>query len=908
MSKKIMGVSALFHDASIAMIEDDQILFAGHSERYGAKVKLDQDLNPELVKNALQYGSPDELVWYENHWKKRRRQVYAGEYKQAFSLDSFPKKYLKKHGLSFKNTPLSTFDHHYSHACAGYYTSPFKDAVIVVIDAIGEWDIDKLYMKALGMRWLVFDELSTLSPYLLGLLDAYLRRACCRHPYAKCRGRRRAFGGINLVLAGDLWQLPPVRSHSIFSNPYLPDYSGEEQMIFKMFWRPTEANSIQKTFLLTQSMRTQDKWLRSVLNADRYGNESWEMYCFQHGLPTRNPGTWLPETNAPWCGNTRCATLATDVWPLQMRRGATARRLERRENWLRRLEEECEECKTERKRRCCILAATGDQATKHLEEPFTCAPFIHPFRHPSYHATQLRAVSFAKLKNKRLHWLVAYDQLKNPTSTGVTEEKEFRKERWLEFHDRFTSGIPGVFPAVLDLPVRFTESVGREAREMGVFKHTRGILHGWELEQEEKERLANTTLSEVVLKRRPLSLYIEVPTGTDKMPTISGKKMYILKVQRKQWSLDKAGNVKVTRFGFPIVPDFGGTAHAYCGSTIDASLGDLLPWHKKPQLDDMLKAYIIKSRIRLAENLLLVQPYSPHLFRHGLLPGPQLLLDVLSGKISEKQAKSEWKRIQKSKEEKHSSSEAWLLAQTIPCRLGTEKNAVGQEVWKPLSSFSTDIRPDDLWLNVVSRGQDAICFTCRSELGDESTLQHMCCEACGTVKHKDKFPEAERERWQSLDRHAILCMACAGTAKGRSDVKMVQCNGELCQGLLLPEYHFEERHLTDCRAKNLAVDIQCARCFVRSDHCERKDQASAKQFERVACKVTMPIARFASVAIKEWLRGSYKTERWRCYECQYPQCHKCAARPVHAVPHNAMIRGNYYCEECRYPACKGPAP
>jgi len=167
MSKKIMGVSALFHDASIAMIEDDQILFAGHSERYGAKVKLDQDLNPELVKNALQYGSPDELVWYENHWKKRRRQVYAGEYKQAFSLDSFPKKYLKKHGLSFKNTPLSTFDHHYSHACAGYYTSPFKDAVIVVIDAIGEWDTITIW-EAKDQK--ITKLHSTRYPHSLGLL------------------------------------------------------------------------------------------------------------------------------------------------------------------------------------------------------------------------------------------------------------------------------------------------------------------------------------------------------------------------------------------------------------------------------------------------------------------------------------------------------------------------------------------------------------------------------------------------------------------------------------------------------------------------------------------------------------------------------------------------------------------
>ena len=120
---------------------------------------------------------------------------------------------------------------------------------------------------------------------------------------------------------------------------------------------------------------------------------------------------------------------------------------------------------------------------------------------------------------------------------------------------------------------------------------------------------------EVVLKRRPLKLYIEVPTATSKLAKTNGQKIFTLKVQQKQWSLDKEGNVKIARFGFPVVPDFGGTAHAYCGSTLEATLGDLLPWYQKPQMADMLKAYIIKSRVREAENLLLVQPYSPHLFR-----------------------------------------------------------------------------------------------------------------------------------------------------------------------------------------------------------------------------------------------------------------------------------------------------
>ena len=40
-------------------------------------------------------------------------------------------------------------------------------------------DVDKLFLKALGIRWVFLDELSTASPYLLRLLDAYMRRACC---------------------------------------------------------------------------------------------------------------------------------------------------------------------------------------------------------------------------------------------------------------------------------------------------------------------------------------------------------------------------------------------------------------------------------------------------------------------------------------------------------------------------------------------------------------------------------------------------------------------------------------------------------------------------------------------------------------------------------------------------------
>ena len=113
------------------------------------------------------------------------------------------------------------------------------------------------------------------------------------------------------------------------------------------------------------------------------------------------------------------------------------------------------------------------------------------------------------------------------------------------------------------------------------------------------------------------------------MPKIDGKRIFTLTIQARRWTLDKAGNVKILRLGFPIVPDFGGTAHAYCGTTLDACLGDLLTWYRKPTHDDMLKAYIIKSRVKEAQHLLLAKPYSPQLFQLGPPPGPFYLRKVI---------------------------------------------------------------------------------------------------------------------------------------------------------------------------------------------------------------------------------------------------------------------------------------
>lgn len=138
----ILGISAGFHDAAITILQNDKIVFAGHSERY-SKVKHDAHLSPEILKEVQQYGPPDVIAYYEKPLLKKSRQLFAGQWKDAFTLSDISiKQYLKQFDITI-HSPTTKFvhhSHHLSHAAAGFQTSPFEKATVVVIDAIGEWD------------------------------------------------------------------------------------------------------------------------------------------------------------------------------------------------------------------------------------------------------------------------------------------------------------------------------------------------------------------------------------------------------------------------------------------------------------------------------------------------------------------------------------------------------------------------------------------------------------------------------------------------------------------------------------------------------------------------------------------------------------------------------------------------
>lgn len=128
----ILGINETSHDASVSLIDNNKILFAGHAERY-SKTKNDWYINNSLINDALQYGIPDYIAYYEKPLLKASRLLLKGglgEWKPRLYINDIPR-------ISFK--------HHYSHAAAGYYTSKFDSAVIVVLDSIGEYNTSTIW-------------------------------------------------------------------------------------------------------------------------------------------------------------------------------------------------------------------------------------------------------------------------------------------------------------------------------------------------------------------------------------------------------------------------------------------------------------------------------------------------------------------------------------------------------------------------------------------------------------------------------------------------------------------------------------------------------------------------------------------------------------------------------------------
>jgi carbamoyltransferase len=188
-TKKILGISAFYHDSAAAIIENDKIIAAAQEERF-TRDKHTPDFPKEAIRYCLEESgfSIDELdavVFYDKPLLKFERLL---ETYYRFSPKGFisfakampvwlrEKMFLKKlirEGLreveayDEKKLKLLFPEHHLSHSASAYYPSPFDDSAILTIDGVGEWSTASI-SHGKGASIEVLKELN--FPHSVGLL------------------------------------------------------------------------------------------------------------------------------------------------------------------------------------------------------------------------------------------------------------------------------------------------------------------------------------------------------------------------------------------------------------------------------------------------------------------------------------------------------------------------------------------------------------------------------------------------------------------------------------------------------------------------------------------------------------------------------------------------------------------
>ena len=141
-------------------------------------------------------------------------------------------------------------------------------------------DKHKLSIKCQALRVIIIDEISMIDAELLGPLEYMVSSVIRQGGTYKRRtdGSKRLFGGVNLVLCGDFWQLHPVSGTYLCSNPIdIP--AGRARNALSIFW-DEGPDTIRSYWPLTEVMRCRDPWYNAFLQQCREGHLTEEKYCF----------------------------------------------------------------------------------------------------------------------------------------------------------------------------------------------------------------------------------------------------------------------------------------------------------------------------------------------------------------------------------------------------------------------------------------------------------------------------------------------------------------------------------------------------------------------------------------------------------------------------------------------------
>ena len=157
----ILGISAFYHDSAAALVVNGKIIAAAQEERFSRK-KHDARYPYNAIKYVLDeaginLNQVNHIVFFEKPFLKFERLLetylaFAPSGFGSFCMSMpiwlreklFQKQFLfeklKLNDKNFDNIDKIYFsEHHYSHAASAFFPSPFKDAIVLTLDGVGEW-------------------------------------------------------------------------------------------------------------------------------------------------------------------------------------------------------------------------------------------------------------------------------------------------------------------------------------------------------------------------------------------------------------------------------------------------------------------------------------------------------------------------------------------------------------------------------------------------------------------------------------------------------------------------------------------------------------------------------------------------------------------------------------------------
>ena len=158
---RILGISAFYHDSAAALVDGGRIAAAAQEERFTRRKH-----DASYPRNAIAYcmeqagiapSDLDRVVFYDKPFLKFERllETYVafaprGFRSFAMAIPLWVKEKLFQKDLLRRRLKdldadvdwsehLLFAEHHQSHAASAFYPSPFRDAVVLTMDGVGEW-------------------------------------------------------------------------------------------------------------------------------------------------------------------------------------------------------------------------------------------------------------------------------------------------------------------------------------------------------------------------------------------------------------------------------------------------------------------------------------------------------------------------------------------------------------------------------------------------------------------------------------------------------------------------------------------------------------------------------------------------------------------------------------------------